>query len=69
MKNLGIPHRLEFEGKTYSLVIESINKDGMFVLTYEYEPMCEDSFLIATYGSPIEVAVNKMQKLLKQERI
>lgn len=69
MKNLAIPERLELEGKIYSLTIDTLGKNEMFVLTYEHEPMQEDSFLIATYGSSIELAVNKMQNLLKQERI
>ncbi len=69
MKNLAIPQQLKIEGNTYSLAIDTIGKNEMFVLTYEYDPMRENLFLIATYGSSIQVAVNKMQKLLKRESI
>ncbi len=62
-----IPNRLIYLGQQYELDIEI--KNNMVILTYEHDPICDESFLISTLADNIDAATKKMKRLLRLEKL
>lgn len=67
MNSTKLPQTLNYEGKRYCLNIERMGHEGV-ALTYEHDPIVEDSFLIACCGKDIDTATKKMRELLNEIR-
>lgn len=67
MDRIEIPDELMVDGRPYNLHIEAIG--DAVTLTYEHEPIQEDSYLLAVYGLTIEQATQSMLHHLKLNQI
>lgn len=67
MTHTEIPERLIYRGCEYQLSIEK-NLDTI-TLTYENDPVREDSFLIATFANDMPTAIARMKRLLTIEKL
>jgi hypothetical protein len=62
-----IPAKLTYQGQEYQLDIEE--NDTHVTLTYEHDPVRDDTFLIATFADNINAATDKMKRLLRIEKL
>ena len=65
-----LPPHIEYNGNKYCLTCEIMTaKQTQVLLTYEQEPLDEESFLIGSIGCSLDAAIAKMCELLKAEKL
>ncbi|HJY23909.1 MAG TPA: hypothetical protein VJ279_13535 [Hanamia sp.] len=69
MGKIDIPMVITVGNETCYLNIEKVGMNGEIMLTYEYCPIKQDTFLISAYGINLAMANQKMNELLKAEQL
>lgn len=65
---IDLPKEIIVDDQLCTLNVEKFGENET-TLTYEYEPIQEDCFLLSAYGTDLKSAQNKMRQLLKQENL